>query len=197
MKTIAYATGNVLKFESAVKAFRHTSIELVQVKLDPPEIQSESVEAVAKYAAKWACEQLGKPVMVTDAGLHIEALNGFPGPFVKFVNGWFTEYNYVNLMKGQTNRKAQLMDCLAFCRPGEVPVVFTGYYEGYITEQPCGGGRTPMDRIFVPEGFDKPIAMIPEDEMTAYWSRGAILSQFVTYIRAQKDMADCKVVYKS
>lgn len=187
-KSLVYVTGNVLKFESALKAFAGTPYVLEQVNLETPEIQSSSVEDVAKFSAQWASQQLNKAVLVTDAGLHIEALNGFPGPFVKFVNEWFTEKDYVNLLAGYENKAAYLLDCLAFCSPDEEAIAFTGRYKGQIAMNPCGGGRTPMDRIFIPEGFEKPIAMIPESEMTAYWSKGDILSQFVRYMSSKLEV---------
>ena len=40
----------------------------------------EAFQHVAIYAGEWACRQLGEPVVVTDGGFYIEALNGFPGP---------------------------------------------------------------------------------------------------------------------
>ena len=85
---LVYVTGNDFKIAVAERALVGSGVVLVQKNLDAPEIQSECVEDVAIYAGKWACRQLEEPVVVTDGGFYIEALNGFPGPFVKFVNQW-------------------------------------------------------------------------------------------------------------
>jgi len=82
---LVYVTGNDTKFEVALKTFSNTGIALLQKSLSTPEIQSKSVQEVAMYSARWASKELDKPVIVTDAGFYIEALNGFPGPFIKFV----------------------------------------------------------------------------------------------------------------
>lgn len=67
-KVLVYVTGNEIKFNVASKTFKNTGITLLQKKLETPEIQSKSVQEVAKYSASWASEKLGKPVIVTDAG---------------------------------------------------------------------------------------------------------------------------------
>jgi len=102
--TLIYVTGNSVKFDVALKTFTDTGVVLLQKKLDTPEIQSKSVQEVAMYSARWASKELNRPVIVTDAGFYIEALKGFPGPFIKFVNEWFSADDYINLMKDKTNR---------------------------------------------------------------------------------------------
>ncbi len=181
-KTLVYVTGNEIKFNVASKTFKNTGITLLQKKLDTPEIQSKSVQEVAKYSARWASEKLGKPVIVTDAGFFIEALNGFPGPFIKFINQWFSAEDYMNLMKGKTNRRIIIQDCLAYCSPNEEPIVFTGSYAGKLAIELSEKPGTSIDRLFIPQGFNVPIAEIPEEQMLAYWSSGEIMSKFKEYI---------------
>lgn len=181
-KVLVYVTGNEIKFNVASKTFKNTGITLLQKKLDTPEIQSKSVQEVAKYSASWASEKLGKAVIVTDAGFLIEALNGFPGPFIKFVNQWFSVEDYMNLMKGKSNRRIIIQDCLAYCYPNEDPIVFTGSYIGELAMEPSAKPGTPIDRLFIPQGLHMPIAEIPEEQMLAYWSSGEIMSKFKEYI---------------
>jgi len=181
-KVLVYVTGNETKFSVATETFVNTGITLLQKKLDTPEIQSKSVEEVAKYSASWASKKLGKPVIVTDAGFFIEALNGFPGPFIKFINKWFSVEDYMNLMKGKTNRRIIIQDCLAYCSPNEEPIVFTGSYVGELAIEPSEKPGTPIDRLFIPQGFSVPISEIHEEDMIAYWSSGEIMSKFKEYI---------------
>ena len=44
-----------------------------------------TLEDVARFGAKYACQELNRSVIVEDAGLFIRALNGFPGTYSKFV----------------------------------------------------------------------------------------------------------------
>jgi len=54
MKQIIFATGNKYKFEVAQKVLENSDIELIQQKVETPEIQSTDVEKIAKYSAKFA-----------------------------------------------------------------------------------------------------------------------------------------------
>ncbi len=172
-KQIIFVTGNSYKFEVAQKSLEGSSVELIQQKLDTPEIQSTSVEEVASYSAKWASEKLGQPVAVTDAGYFIEALSGFPGPYIKYINQWLTADDIVNLMEGKPNRKVIAKDCLAYCEPGKEPVTFTKESFGTISEKPEKiDDSSPIDEVFIPEGFDKPQTLIPKRDMINFWAKG-------------------------
>ncbi|MBS4537515.1 hypothetical protein GOQ27_03520 [Clostridium sp. D2Q-11] len=179
---LIYITGNDIKFNVALKVFGNTQIDLVQNKLETPEIQSKSVEEIAKFSAKWASKKLNQPVIVTDAGFYIEELKGFPGPFIKYVNEWFSVEDYINLMRDKTNRTIIIKDCLAYCYPEEEPIVFTGEYKGRIAQKPGNKKGSPIEQIFIPEGYDNTISGIPEEEMLSYWSYGDIMTKFKDYI---------------
>jgi inosine/xanthosine triphosphate pyrophosphatase family protein len=49
-KQITFITGNSYKFDVAKKSLEGTGIELIQQKLDTPEIQSVNVEVIASYS---------------------------------------------------------------------------------------------------------------------------------------------------
>lgn len=100
MKTITFVTGNPYKFEVAKKVIEKRGLILEKEKLETPEIQETDVVKIASYSAKWACEKLGKPAALTDVGWYIEALNGFPGPFIKYINQWLTSDDLLKLMSG-------------------------------------------------------------------------------------------------
>jgi XTP/dITP diphosphohydrolase len=180
--TLIYVTGNKTKFEVAAKVFANTEITLLQEKLDTPEIQSKSVQEVATYSAKWASKKLNKPVIVTDAGFYIQALNGFPGPFIKYVNEWFSAKDYINLMRDTNNRTVTIQDCLVYCHPNEEPIVFTGLYNGKLANEPSEKSGTSIEKVFIPEGFDVPISDVLAEKMISYWSKGEIMNKFKEYI---------------
>ena len=184
MKQIAYVTGNSLKFNVAKKALENSDIELIQEKLETPEIQSENGEEVAAFSAKWASEKLGKPVIVSDFGVYIEALNGFPGPFIKYINHWLTSEDIIRLMNGKENRKITERDYLAYCEPGTEPVVFVGENFGNITTklgQIKYRGYT-LDQIFIPDGFDRVQSEIPEEQMIEFWNSGKVWEKLTQYL---------------
>ena len=181
-KTLIYVTSNELKFKVARQSLQDSGISLERKSLQTPEIQSSRVEEIAEWSAIWASQHLNQPVVVTDVGYYIEALNGFPGPFIKYVNEWFTAEDYLNLLQGKSNRKATIRDCLAYCRPNEKPVIFNQVYQGEIATKPGRKEGTPINQILIPEGFSKPISEIPSDQMVAYWSTAAIWQELKLHI---------------
>lgn len=175
MKTISFVTGNKHKLQVAQEVLGKRGIEVVQEKLETPEIQSTDVVEISSFSAKWAADKLGKPVVLTDAGYYIEALNGFPGPFIKYINKWLTSEDLLRLMDGKENRKVVVKVCLAYCEPGKEPVTFTGEIKAEIAKKAVkivNGWATPINEIFIPEGYDKVESEIPREEMIKFWAKG-------------------------
>ena len=171
MKTIIFITGNQYKFQVAKKAVENLGINLVQKDLETPEIQSTELEKIAAFSAQWASNKLQKPVVLTDAGYYIEALNGFPGPFIKYANDWLTANDFLKLMKGKKNRTVITKDCLAYCEPGKKPITFLTTAKGKISEKVGAKGTTSINEIFIPDGFDKVESEIPREEMVEFWNK--------------------------
>ena len=106
MKQITFITGNKGKFEEAQKIFSGSEIELLQESYDTPEIQSEDTKEIAQFSAKYVGSELRKPLFVMDRGFYIEGLNGFPGPFIKYINNWLAPEQVLSLLGDNKNRKA-------------------------------------------------------------------------------------------
>ncbi len=185
--TLVYVTSNKLKFEVALRALNGSSIVLERKSIDTPEIQSQRVEEIAEFSASWACQQLNQPVVVLDAGYYIEALNGFPGPFIKFVNEWFRANDFLNLLQSKDNRQIVIRDCLAYCCPNEKPIVFCQLHHGEIATEVGKRNGTSIDQIFIPSGYSKPISEIPADDMIAYWSTATIWQELRQHIEGRKN----------
>lgn len=173
MKQIIFVTGNEFKFEIARQVLGSRGFEVVQKQLETPEIQSTSVEEIASFSAKFASQMLAQPVVLTDAGYYIEALNGFPGPFIKYINQWLTSDQLLKLMDGVTNRRVVVKACLAYCEPNIEPKTFLTEVAGTISftaVKTDKEGQTPINEIFIPEGYDKVEAEIPREEMIKFWA---------------------------
>jgi XTP/dITP diphosphohydrolase len=171
MKIIHFITQNKYKIEIAKTALQGLNISIVPNNIATPEIQSFSVEEVADYSAKWAANKLNAPVMVSDAGFFIEALNGFPGPFIKYINKWLGPDDFLNLMRGKSNRKVIHKDCLAFCRPDHEPVHFVSESSGTIGWHVGKSGYTSMASIFIFEGQSKPQSELSDEEVVSFFAK--------------------------
>ena len=165
---ITFITKNQDKWDIAKEVLAQYNVEVLQEALETPEIQAFDVEEVAKYSAKYAADRLNKPVIVTDAGYFIEALNGFPGPYIKFVNKWLTSQNILDMMTNEKNRKVLMRETVAYFKPNEEPIVFTSETYGEIVTEPQGSGST-IDQIVKRDGQDKVQGLILHEEMIQFW----------------------------
>jgi len=185
MKELIFATGNSLKFAIAQKALEGTDIVLIQQKLDLPEIQSEDGKEIASFSAQWGSNLLKKPIVVSDAGYYIEALNGFPGPFIKYINQWLTAEDLLRLMEGKENRNAFIKECIAYCESGGEPVCFFGDFKGTIAREAGAKGATPINEIFIPDGLTRPESEISNEERLNFWKQDAAWRELAEYLRGR------------
>lgn len=95
--SIAFVTGNEMKaaeMEMILAKHGATStndgesmVNLRVLKVDLPEIQEVSTQAIAKEKALLAAQLAGGPCVVEDTSLQFQSLGGMPGPYIK----WFQE----------------------------------------------------------------------------------------------------------
>jgi XTP/dITP diphosphohydrolase len=182
---IVYLTGNARKFEAAKFGLEGTDVELTQQTLDVPEIQSDKVEEVSTFKAKFGADKLGLPVVVTDGGFYFHGLNGFPGPYIKYINQWLSAKDLVKLMDGNPDRLIEAIECLTYCEPGKEPVTFVSVLRGQMATEPGQKGWSAINEVFIPEGYDKVSSEIPDDEMLKWWGKGLNWGKFKEYILAR------------
>lgn len=174
MNKVIFITGNKEKFIHMDHILSPYGIVLEQRKMETPEIQSMDVKEVAEFSARWAAHELGAACLVTDVGCYVEALGGFPGPFVKFVNEALPAAKLLKLMEGEVNRRATFRECISFCSPGGTPVSFIREHPGEIVHEAGGdealfGKKAPFNEIMIFEGCDRVMAAYSYDEMMRYF----------------------------
>ncbi|MBT3230558.1 hypothetical protein HN358_02130 [Candidatus Uhrbacteria bacterium] len=183
-KDLYFITGNKHKFEVAENFFKNCDagnyFNLIQHDISPPEIQSDSIGTIATSSARWAFEKIGKPLITADAGLQIEALNGFPGPFVKYMNSWFNQNDLLRMMDGKLNRTAVFMDALAFVF-GDMEEVFSSDTIGKLSTSPAKEDGYTVDQLFIPDGMDKSLVQLSNEERRDVWNveRWTLLTDFL------------------
>ena len=186
-EALIFVTGNHYKFQIAEVALENIGVKLIQKKLETPEIQSESVEEVALFSADWAANILNKPVIVSDGGFYIEALNGFPGPFIKYINKWLSPEDLLKMMSGKKNRRATWIGCIAYCEPDKKPLADIHKNEGRLALKP---GKSIyrkdygwIDTLFIPDGFRKSISELPNEDYIKFWSNNSNLVKIIKKAR--------------
>src|SRR5487761_1792432 len=106
MREIYFITSNVGKAASLNRLLNAKRYTVIQKNIEIPEIQSDTALEIATYKAKFAYESLGKPVIVQDSAFHINALSGFPGPYIKYTNETIGIEGILHLMNGIDDRTA-------------------------------------------------------------------------------------------
>jgi XTP/dITP diphosphohydrolase len=80
---IRYVTTNSGKVREARDYLDDGSI--AQLDFDYTEIQSPDLDPIAAHGAREAYRHADEPVLVDDAGLFVDGLDGFPGPYSSYV----------------------------------------------------------------------------------------------------------------
>lgn len=158
MRTIYYVTTNKGKVEilNNIMKDSKTRIRFEIIDYDYPEDKSDdSVETVALKGAELCANKFDKEVIVTDTGIFIDALKGFPGVNTAFTIKRIGKEGLIKLMEGVDNRQAEIKVALAYCKPGSKPELFLTVVKGSISEEVRGNLGFGFDPIFIPKGYTK------------------------------------------
>lgn len=146
MNTLICVTGNEVKFRLAQDAFAKFGIKIEQVLLDIDEIQGEDPEPIIIRKAQDAFARLNKPLVVTDDSWSIPALNGFPGPYMKSVNHWFSTEDFLRLTHGLDDKRIFLNQLVAYIDEGQ-SVVFRKDVPGMLVSHASGVYGQPIQKV--------------------------------------------------
>ena len=173
MFRIYLATTNPVKIKSAKHRFETFSFDIQPVDLELDERQTNDSEIIASQKVDDAYRQLQQPVMVIDATLYIEALNGFPGACTEYIFETIGVEGILQIMRKHKKRQAQLVRVLAF-QDGTMQQakIFTDVVKGKITTKARGNNYfydwSDAIRIFIPDGWDKTPGEMSDDEQLEF-----------------------------
>ena len=125
-RAVYFATHNKNKVKMAREIVGELRIPLVIRHLDveyPEDKNKESFSYVAKKGAEFCANQYHKRVFVTDVGIEIAVLNGFPGINTAFTLKRIGIEGMVRLMSGIKERRITACLALAYCEPKGKPFV--------------------------------------------------------------------------
>ncbi|MEM4868126.1 MAG: XTP/dITP diphosphatase [Ignisphaera sp.] len=173
MIKLYFVTNNIGKFNEAKEILSSYGVFLERIDAEKIEIQSTSLEDIARYSAIHVYKQIRKPVIVEDSGLFIDALNGFPGPYSSYVYKTIGLKGILKLLQGENNRRAVFEAVVALALREDMVLTFKGVVEGYIAFEIRGSKGFGYDPIFVPkEGEGKTFAEMDIHEKNMYSHRG-------------------------
>jgi non-canonical purine NTP pyrophosphatase (RdgB/HAM1 family) len=161
-------TGNPGKLEEAK---RLAGVELESIAIDLPEIQSLDFEEVLSEKASAAFAAVGRPLIVEEAGLELAALNGFPGPLVRWMLDAVGARGIARTALALGDARARAVSLLAWT-DGERMILGRGETAGTLVDPPRGAHGFGFDPVFVPEGSTRTFGELPGEEKDRFSHRG-------------------------
>lgn len=186
--TLIFATSNENKFGEAEKVAKSYDLELEHRDIPYVEIQADNLKDVAKPSAQQVCKLANSPCFVEDAGLFVETLDGFPGPYSSYVFKTLGNRGILQLMKNKENRRAEFKSAVGYCEPDSNPEVFTGKVKGTISKESRGSKGFGFDPIFMPDrGEGGTFAEMKTKMKNTLSHRAEAIEKFVKwYVRNKK-----------
>lgn len=132
----------------------------------------------------------GFATLADDSGLCVDALDGAPGIYsarfaLKHTGQGGDEANNILLLKmlaDKSNRAAHFTCAMALVYPDGEELIAEGYMQGRIIEEKRGANGFGYDPIFLPDGYDRTVAELSDEEKNAISHRADALKKLVLKI---------------
>ena len=191
-KVIFFATGNIHKFNEARSILSRYGVSVGMLRMKGDEIQSEDLKEIAKKSVTPAYKLSKLPIFVEDAGLFIEVLNGFPGPYAAYVYKTIHNKGILKLMENEVDRQAEFESVIAYCdQTISEPICFEGESKGEITlkeRKQNGKSAFGFDPIFQPIGSSKSFAEMTIEEKNGFSHRAMAIQKFAEWYVEKSEM---------
>lgn len=187
MREINCVSSNPHKLAEFNRILSLHAYRIVQLNRPKIEIQADSLEEIAVYSM----DQIPDTnCFLEDAGIFIDTLNGFPGPYSAYVFRTLGCTGILRLMKNHENRRARFLSVIVFRDPTGKKATFQGETIGTIAFEECGTGGFGFDPVFIPEGTTKTYAEISPSEKDTISHRGKAARDLAAFLNAQNTNED-------
>ena len=183
-RKLRFITGNPNKLREARQILSGFDVQSKDVELY--EIQEVNEQLIVEEKIRQALKLLDEEVFVEDTSLCYDALNGLPGPLVK----WFIKNagcrGLVDMLAAYENKTVYAKCYIGYGVPArdgkkEKILVFEGSVKGRIVE-PAGKSKFGFDPIFLPDGYEKTFAQMTGEEKNSISHRRLALEKFKEYL---------------
>ncbi len=182
---IQFVTTNAGKFAEVSEKLTEVHVRIVQLDRSYPEIQTDRLEKVVKYAATVLDDEVKGDYLIDDSGLFIEALGGFPGVYSSYVQKRLGNKGVLKLMAGETYRAAHF-ETVFLLKAGEDHEVFHGECAGVIADAERGRNGFGYDPIFIPGGDTRTFGEMSLKEKNAVSHRARAVDALARAIAERK-----------
>lgn len=180
--TLFIVTGNKMKFEELSLKLGELFV-CEQKPWNEPEIQGTS-EEIIKHKLEKAYEIFGGMVFVDDTSVHLDALNGFPGPYMK---DFLKCFNPMEMGKKFAGTRMKVVNHIGICR-GKGDFVFaTGIVEGIIVAPTHNDHKgREFDLFLIADGTDKIMLEYSAEEKNEFSHRGKAVRNLLDILKNGK-----------
>ena len=154
-----FVSSNSHKYKEAKAILDSFGVNVGFLKSELQEIQSDALGDIALAKAQDAFSKFKKPVIVEDAGLFVDSLGGFPGPYSSYVFQRIGNDGILDLMNNK-KRDAKFVSIITYCDK-KVIWSFEGKINGTISKTKKGDGWG-YDPIFIPKNAKNTFAKIDD-----------------------------------
>ncbi|KAF5391653.1 hypothetical protein D9757_002446 [Collybiopsis confluens] len=185
MSKLTFVTGNANKLKEVkeILSAGATPIDIDSKSLDIDEIQG-STQEVAIAKCKRAAELLNGPCITEDTALCFEALDGLPGPYIKYFLEKVGHKGLNDMLVGFETKNAWALCTFAYCAgPGHEPILFEGRTDGSIVPA-RGPAKFGWDPAFEPSGTGLTYAEMPAEQKNKLSHRYKALEKLRVYLQS-------------
>mmetsp|Transcript_4382 Transcript_4382/g.7695 ORF Transcript_4382/g.7695 Transcript_4382/m.7695 type:complete len:258 (+) Transcript_4382:2-775(+) len=187
---LTFVTGNQNKLREVIEIFNKSGVDsntliLTNASLELPELQGEP-EFIAKEKCLLAAKQLRCSVLTEDTSLCYNALNGLPGPYIK----WFLDKIGLDglnkIIDSFEDKSAYAQTIFAYCEwiedemSHDHVMIFRGKTDGIIVNA-RGENKFGWDPIFQPNGFDLTYSEMSKDLKNSISHRSKAFAALIEY----------------
>lgn len=178
--------GKILEIKELLLPYNINISSAFDFKIAEPEETGITFADNAKLKAEYYGKIQNTPALADDSGLSIEKLDGFPGVYSARIAGKnkdFTEaFEIIEqklLKKELTSSPAFFTCCLALWWPDGHFEVFEGKLHGKISFPATGSHGFGYGPIFIPEGYNKTLSQMQNEEKNSISHRALALSRMI------------------
>ena len=155
---VYFVSSNRHKYLEAKDILISFGIKLGFYKLTLEEIQSDSLNEIAKKKAIHAFQKCKKPIIIEDDGIFVNSLNGFPGPYSSFIFKTIKNKGILKLVG--KDRTAKFISIISY-HDKKIAKTFDATIHGTISKKEQGSGWG-YDPIFIPNNKNKTFAQLSD-----------------------------------
>jgi len=167
-KKITFVTTNSGKVESLRNKLGNNVI-LNQISLSLPELQYDTGSKVVLWKAKEAFKIVKKPLLVQDSSFHINAFNGFPGSYIKYVLKTIGIKGILEIMSNKADRSCYFEDAIGYTENGKDVKVFVSLNKGKLSKKIDKVNNkqkwSDLWKIFIPLGTKHTLSSLTKEDL--------------------------------